>query len=629
VGRISEDDIVRVREATDLVQLVSQTVPLRQKGRLFWGLCPFHGEKTPSLKIDPGSQLWHCFGCSMGGDAFKWVMQLENMEFPDAVRQLADHARIEIREEAGGLPTGRRERLAAACEQAAEFYHRRLTTGKESDAQTARDYLKSRGFGSDVAKRWRLGYAGNGRAELTTALTKAGITRDEVVEANLALIDDGGRGADRGVLKDRFFGRIMFPITDVSGKVIAFGGRVLGDGQPKYLNSADTPLFHKSSNLYGIDRAKGEIVATGTAVVVEGYTDVIALSEAGIRNTVATLGTALTARHVKLLGRFAKRIVYLFDGDAAGMRAADRAAEFLDFTSTPEAGSARVDLAVAVIPEGQDPADFVGDQGADAVRGMIGEAVPLLRFVIDRRLDAHDLTTPEGRNSALAAAARVLASVRGSILAQDYGNHVAGRLRIDYETVMHAVKSAKPEFTGGAGRDDSDAGRDAAGGAAGGGTGGGESARVAPKKALDAESRAEQQLLRMAAAAPKTREAVRELLSLPDAFGDPLNARVAAAIVDAGVVTGKALYGVISPNDPEAAEALTAWLVDAPDVETAEAGFAEAFTRIKEFALRRQILRLQAAMQGIDPVKEPARYDDTFRQVAAIQKELGTLRAGS
>jgi DNA primase len=617
VGRISEDDIVRVREATDLVQLVSETVPLRQKGRLFWGLCPFHGEKTPSLKIDPGSQLWHCFGCSLGGDAFKWVMQLESMEFPDAVRQLADRARIEIREEAGGLPSGRRERLSAACEQAAEFYHRRLTTGKEPDAQTARDYLKGRGFGSDVAKRWRLGHAGTGRGALTAALTKAGFARDELVEANLSLIDDGGHGAERGALKDRFFGRIMFPITDVSGRVIAFGGRVLGDGQPKYLNSADTPIFHKSANLYGIDRAKAEIVASGTAVVVEGYTDVIALHEAGLRSAVATLGTALTARHVKLLARFAKRIVYLFDGDAAGMRAADRAAEFLDFTSTPEAGSARVDLAVAVIPEGQDPADYVGAHGVDAVRELIADAVPLLRFVIDRRLDAHDLTAPEGRSNALAAAARVLASVRGSILAQDYANHVAGRLRVDYETVMQSVRNAKPEFTGGHGGEEEEAGRSNA-----------AAPQSKPTKVLDAESRAEEELLRMAVAAPGMRAAVRELLKSPDAFADPLHTRIATALADAGDVTGNALYEAVAPGDPEAAEALTAWLVGVVDVVTAEAGFPEAFTRIKEFALRRQILRLQAAMQGIDPVKEPARHDDTFRQVAALRGELETLRAG-
>jgi DNA primase len=631
VGRISEDDIVRVREATDLVQLVSETVPLRQKGRLFWGLCPFHGEKTPSLKIDPGSQLWHCFGCSLGGDAFKWVMKLENMEFPDAVRQLADRARVEITEEAGGLPSGRRERLAAACEQAAEFYHRGLTTAKGPDAQAARDYLKGRGFGSDVAKRWRLGYAGTSRSALTAALSKAGFARDELVEANLALIDDGaGRGSERGALKDRFFGRIMFPIADVSGRVIAFGGRVLGDGQPKYLNSADTPIFHKSANMYGIDRAKGEIVATGTAVVVEGYTDVIALSEAGVRNVVATLGTALTARHVKLLGRFAKRIVYLFDGDEAGMRAADRAAEFLDFTSTPEAGNARVDLAVAMIPEGQDPADYVGASGADAVRALIADAVPLLRFVIDRRLDAQDLATPEGRSSALAAAARVLASVRGSILAEDYASHVAGRLRVDYETVMHAVRGAKPEFAGGPGREDFEPGQDPGQGLGRGTAGGNGSARAAvPRRVADAESRAEDALLRMAVAAPGTRAAVRELLALPDAFADPLNARIAAAITDAADAKGKALYEAVSVGDAEAAEALTAWLVDAPDEETATAGFAEAFIRIKEFALRRQILRLQADMQGIDPVKGSARYDDIFRQVAGLQKELDRLRAGS
>ncbi|HEX9094389.1 MAG TPA: DNA primase, partial [Coriobacteriia bacterium] len=408
MGRISDDDVIRVREATDIVALIAETVPLRQKGRLFWGNCPFHQEKTPSFKVDPATQLWHCFGCGLGGDVFGFVMRAEQMEFPDTVRALAERAHVEIREEAGGLPTGHRERLQAANAAAAEFFAGKLATSKEAGAAAARDYLAKRGFGSDVAKRWTLGYAPGARGHLASQLGKTGFTRDELVAANLALVDDAGRG---GALKDRFFNRIMFPIVDINGRTIAFGGRVVGTGEPKYLNSSDTPVFHKSANLYAINVAKGDIVKTGTAVVVEGYTDVIALHEAGIRNAVATLGTALTARHLKLLGRFAKKIVYLFDGDEAGLRAADRAAEFLDSSSTPEAGSARMDLAVAVIPDGKDPADYVAEHGAQGMSAVIDSAQPLLRFVVDRRLEAHDLGTPEGRSQALTAAAGALVAV--------------------------------------------------------------------------------------------------------------------------------------------------------------------------------------------------------------------------
>jgi len=212
MGRISDEDVARVRDATDIVALVSETTPLRQKGRLFWGLCPFHGEKTASFKVDPSTQLWHCFGCGLGGDAFGFVMKTQNLEFPDAIRLLADRARIEIVEEGGaGVPMGRKERLVAASGAAAEYFHKQLAASKEPGAETARKYLAGRGFGSEVAKRWMLGYASGGRGALTAWLATQGFTRDEAVEANLALV------GDRGETKDRFFNRVMFPISDLQG----------------------------------------------------------------------------------------------------------------------------------------------------------------------------------------------------------------------------------------------------------------------------------------------------------------------------------------------------------------------------------------------------------------------------
>jgi DNA primase len=608
MGRISDDDVQRVRDAADIVALVSETVPLRQKGRLFWGLCPFHGEKTASFKVDPATQLWHCFGCGLGGDAFGFLMKTQNLEFPDAVRLLADRARIEIVEEGGtGVPQGRRERLVAACSSAAEFFHKTLTGSKDAGAETAREYLAGRGFGSQVAKSWRLGYAPSGRGLLASDLTRQGFTRDEMVEANLALVGDSG------TIKDRFYNRVMFPITDLQGRTIAFGGRIIGEGNPKYLNSADTPIFHKSANLYAIDRAKNEIVATGTAVVVEGYTDVIALHEAGIRNAVATLGTALTARHVKLLGRFAKRIVYLFDGDEAGMRAADRAAEFLDFTSTPEAGSARLDLLVAVLADGKDPADHVSAHGADGMREVIESASPLLRFVIDRRLDAHDLTTPEGRARALASAAGVLASVRGSILAQDYTNHVADRLMTDYATVQAAAKSARPAFDGRAG---AEAEADGAGPAA-------------PRmRREDAQTRAEVELARQLVAAPQLRQRVRDLLAIDGAVSDPTTAGLVAAVVAAGDVVGKDLYDAVVLEDRAAADALSTFLVDPMPAGDALEKFDETYARMAEFALRHEIVRVQAEMRSADPIKDSGRHDELFRKAAELQHALSQLRAG-
>lgn len=436
MARIEDDDIRRVREATDLVQLVAETVVLKQKGRLFWGCCPFHNEKTPSFKIDPGTQLWHCFGCGKGGDVFGYVMEREKLEFPEAVRQLADRAHIEIKEAQGGMPRGQRQRILEACEAAEEFFHTQLMRSKDAGAASARSYLGQRGFGSGPSKDWRLGYA-PGHGKLSAHLQSKGFTRDELVQANLAFVNESGR------MVDRFFNRVMFPVWDLQGRTIAFGGRVIGSGEPKYLNSSETPVFHKSSNMFGIHKAKSAIVSSGTAIVVEGYTDVIALHEAGIRNAVATLGTALTAQHVKLLGRFASSIVYLFDGDAAGQKAAMRAAEFIDWSSAVESGRNPIELKVTVLPDNMDPAEYVGAKGPEALLQQVAAAQPLLDFAINRTLESFDLGKPALKARAMEEALKILLPVRGSVIATDYVNSIADRLNLEYTVVSRALKELK------------------------------------------------------------------------------------------------------------------------------------------------------------------------------------------
>lgn len=606
MGRISEEDVARVRDATDLIALVSESLVLKKKGRLFWGNCPFHAEKTPSFKIDPASQLWHCFGCGLGGDAFGYVMRAENLEFPDAVRRLADRARIEIVEEGGGVPVGRKERLIAACDAAAEFFHKNLTSGRSPGAQQAREYLKNRGFGSDVAKRWRLGYAPDGRDEVTKALLGQGFTRDELVEANITL------AVEHGAFKDRFFNRIMFPITDLHGRTIAFGGRVVGTGEPKYLNSQETPVFHKSSNMYGIDRARNEIVTSGAAVVVEGYTDVIALAEAGIGFAVATLGTALTERHVKLLGRFAKKVVYLFDGDEAGLRAANRAAEFVDWSVTPEAGSARVELGVSVIPDGLDPADFVVARGVDEMRALIDGAQPLLRFVVDQRLSAYDLGTPEGKSAALQDAVQPLAVVKGSILAQEYAAYLADRLLTPVEVVQRAIAHTRPATARPSAAEDT---QDEAG-------------RTPPAQPVvdDQQSRAEWEFIRTVAQAPRIRPEARELLS-EEFVLDGERRRLLGYVLDADQLSGRALYDAVATRDRNLAESLSGWLVEAPDVEQIEYAFREIAVRLKDLALGRLILTKKAGLRALDATRDREAYDGLFREIAELQRHRSELRA--
>ena len=437
MARISEDDIRRVREAIDLVELVSERVVLKQKGRLFWGCCPFHNEKTPSFKIDPDLQNWHCFGCGKGGDVFGFLMESEHLEFPEAVRALADRAHIEIKEEGGNsVPRSKRDRMMQACAAAEEFYHMQLMRSRDAGPASARTYLHERGFGSECANAWKLGYA-PGRGKLVGALNKQGFSRDELVGANLAFVNKQGR------LVDRFYERVMFPVHDLQGRTIAFGGRVIGQGEPKYLNSSETPIFHKSSNMFGIDVAKTPIVSGAEAIVVEGYTDVIALHEAGVKNAVATLGTALTAQHVKMLSRFATRIVYLFDGDAAGQKAADRASEFIDWQSAVESRRDPVDLRVAILPDEKDPAEYVADAGADALREVIAASEPLLQFSINRCIDRYDLRRPEQKVRAMTEALKILYPLKDSVSATDYVNLIADRLNVEYTAVFKALKETK------------------------------------------------------------------------------------------------------------------------------------------------------------------------------------------
>lgn len=438
MARIDEEDIRRVREATDLVSLVGEHVILKQKGRLFWGCCPFHNEKTPSFKIDPSTQLWHCFGCGKGGDAFGYVMEQEKLEFPEAVRLLADRAHIEIKEtDGGGMPRGQRQRLMAACEAAEEFFHLQLMRSRDAGPSSARKYLGERGFGSKPSTDWNLGFA-PGHGQMCRHLQEKGFSRQELVQANLAFVGDNGR------MVDRFYNRVMFPVHDLQGRTIAFGGRVIGKGEPKYLNTSETPVFHKSSNMFGIDKAKSSIVSSGCAIVVEGYTDVIAMHEAGIINAVATLGTALTAQHVKLLSRFASTIVYLFDGDAAGQKAAMRASEFIDWSSAVESGRDPIDLKVTVLPDNMDPAEFVGAKGADAMREHVAQAQPLLKFSINRVLESYDLSKPQMKAKAMEESLRILYPIRNSVMATDYINIIADRLNLEYNVVSHALKELRP-----------------------------------------------------------------------------------------------------------------------------------------------------------------------------------------
>lgn len=420
---IGEDDIRRVREANDIVAVFGERVPVRQRAHDFWCCCPVHDEKTPSCKIDPEKQLWYCFGCGAGGDVFDFIMKVDGLEFPDAVLKLAERVGMQVEEARSfpGVTKGRKLRLREVCKATADFYHIQLMRSRTDRAAAARTYLGGRGFGGEVSKRWRIGYA-PGNQLLVKHLTSQGFTVKEMLAANVAT-------QSQGSVRDRFFDRVMFPICDIQGDVIAFGGRVIDEGSPKYLNSQETDIFHKSEVLFGLDKAKASMASTGYVVVVEGYTDVIALSEAGIANTVATLGTALTPRHIRTLTRHAKnRIVYVFDGDEAGQRAADRALSFIDESMMPESGRMQTELTAVTLPDNLDPAEYVADKGTEALLDLISKAKPLIKYGIDRRLSGYRLDSPEQRSRALADVLTILAPIKETLLAKEYAVEIAGKL---------------------------------------------------------------------------------------------------------------------------------------------------------------------------------------------------------
>ena len=427
---ITDEDKERVRQAIDFVTLVSETVELKPRGQDYWGCCPFHQEKSPSFKINPSTGLWHCFGaCSEGGDVFSYVMKRENLEFPDAIRYLADKAGITLSEEAHVSKGPRKNRLIECLTEAENYFHSMLMRGRGEGPEAARAYLSGRGFGAAICKRWKLGYA-PGRGALVAHLRKCGYTTQEMLAANLA-VERNGR------MSDWFYDRVMFPIHDEQGRTIAFGGRLTkkAENAPKYLNTRDTTVFNKGKHLFAYDVAKETIAAQSEAIICEGYTDVIAMHEAGFTNTVAALGTAFTSDHVKLIDRQrARKIICMFDGDAAGQHAAARAIKYIDKTTAA--------FLCVVLPNNQDPMEFLAESGAEKLRPILDSARPLMDFVFDSTLAEFDISVPGGRVKALEALASLLAPLKNSVLLSEYALRVADILHIDVEEAKRAIKAA-------------------------------------------------------------------------------------------------------------------------------------------------------------------------------------------
>jgi len=421
------EDIEQVRAATNLVDLVSEVTKVKKGGRSTTAICPFHQEKTPSLSIDAARGLYHCFGCGRSGDIFRFVEETQALGFSDAVELLARRAGITLRvDPEAAQKRGRRDALVAVVEHAVAFFHETLS--KAPEAGGARSYLRGRGYDADIVDKFLIGYAPDRWDALVSHLKAKNIKEEAMVAAGVAIKGRNGR------LVDRFRGRVVFPIYDLRGDPVGFGARLLqGDG-PKYLNSPETTLYHKSELLYGLNWAKSGIVRDGYSVVVEGYTDVIAMHEAGMPVAVATCGTALGPEHLNLLRRFSERVVLAFDSDDAGAEAALRGFD----QSMP----GDLDMRVAMMPEGMDPADLVANGELDALRKAVEESQPLMQFRIERELSRHDLTEPEARIRAARAAAEVVARHPDRLVRQEYAVQVSRTTGVGLADIESVVEAA-------------------------------------------------------------------------------------------------------------------------------------------------------------------------------------------
>ncbi|HZB06110.1 MAG TPA: DNA primase [Thermoleophilaceae bacterium] len=401
----TKDTIDRVRDAVDMVHLVGEKTDLRRVGTRWTGLCPFHDERTPSFSVNAEEKLYYCFGCGEGGDTFKFVQQTEALEFQEAVELLADRFNVRVeREEDDPRAEQRRrrkERLHTLLDRAARYYAAYLQNAAE--AKPARDYLISRGLSQDILSEFRVGYSPSAWDRMLLGARQNGFTEEELVAAGLAQ-----RGKNGG-LYDRFRGRIMFPLADARGKVLGFGARQMAEGRgPKYLNTSENDLYHKGRQLFGIDIARKEAMKTGRFVVVEGYTDVLALHQIGVREAVAIMGTAMTQDQLAELARVgdsARRgVIYLaLDADRAGREAMLRAARLAEDRG--------VDLRVVDMPEGKDPADLASEEGSAAFQGRMERAAPMIEFQVRRVLADADLDTPLGIDRALEEARKLISAV--------------------------------------------------------------------------------------------------------------------------------------------------------------------------------------------------------------------------
>ncbi|MFF8269102.1 DNA primase [Streptomyces sp. NPDC016562] len=621
-GRINDDDVKAVRDAVPIDAVISDYLQLRNAGGgNLKGLCPFHDEKSPSFQVSPSKGLYHCFGCQAGGDTLDFVMKIDHLSFSEAVERLAGLAGISLRYEEGGYTAGtsgrgERIRLVEAHKAAAQFYVDQLGS---PEAEIGRKFLAERGFDQAAAAHFSVGYSPAGWDHLTRFLRGKGFSDKELITSGLAQDSRSGKPIDR------FRGRLMWPIRDISGEVVGFGARKLRDDDngPKYLNTPETAIYKKSQVLYGIDLAKKEIAKTSRAVVVEGYTDVMACHMAGVTTAIATCGTAFGGDHIKILRRLlmdnaTAEVIFTFDGDAAGQKAALRAFE--------DDQKFAAETSIAITPGGMDPCDLRLAQGDAAVAGLVESRTPLFEFALRHIVARHNLENPAGRAAALDEAAPVVANIKNIAIQHESAVQLAGMLGIrDEQFVVKRVAqlarwarergNQPPQQGRGGGRPSHQAEAPSA-----------SAPKPAGGPALNLRSpahRTERELLKLALQRPALVSPAFDAYGM-DEFTAPPYAAVRQAILDAGGASLAAddylaRVRAAAPNDTVRA-LVTELAVEAIHAKTVDEVYAGVqLVQVRLRAVDRRVHEIQGTLSRLGPQAPP-------EQLAAVQEELWVLQ---
>lgn len=610
-GRIRDEDVQYIRERAPIDEVVADYVQLKNAGGgQKKGLCPFHDEKSPSFHVTPSKGYFHCFGCQTGGDAISFLMKIDHLSFTETIERLADRMGYTLRydEYAGGekAPVGNRSRLIAAHFEAAKFYQNLLNTS--ADAAFGRELLTKRGFDRAACEAFGVGYAPNSWDGLTKHMRALNFTIDELELAGLSKM------GERGPI-DKFRNRLMWPIRDISGDVVGFGARKLAsdeeDQGPKYLNTSETPIYKKSQVLYGLDMAKKEIAKKRQVVVVEGYTDVMACHLAGITTAVATCGTAFGPDHIRIIRRllmdddaFRGEVIFTFDGDAAGQKAAMRAFN--------EDQKFVTQTFVAVEPDGLDPCDLRQHKGDLALRDLIARRIPLFEFAIKTELKQHNLDTAEGRVNALNATAPLVGQIRDKSLRPEYSRLLAGWLGVEVEIVARAVMQGARRTAAPQGNSDEPVAEN-----------------VWRPDPLEPTLMLEREVL-------KSRVQLPALVSTWPAIEDgsfthPAYSALAATINSLGATRA---FSSEEISDPQLKALFTELSVEPirAEGEVTERYVASIVARLREVGISRAIADLKSRLQRLNPVENGDEYNASFAQLVALEsarRSLHDLAVGS